>query len=245
MARSTRVAMQCLLPEPLTVSISQWPIARRHAVVRRYVACRPGGRIAVERLGTSRKIAIKFSERIATPAVQITAATRTLAIAPAVDDRTLTWAIPDGDWLTFVADAPSIEIAVRDAMRFVGWGDRPLQGGTFVKTLTVSDLDGTKVLYDVPDLYLQAREESLSQLLFDFHALPFREPATSLVYVRARWLDTSTGSFLTSEPMGYEDASNLYAYAGNDPISMRDPRGEIALVDNLVGGGVSVLIGWA
>jgi RHS repeat-associated protein len=36
----------------------------------------------------------------------------------------------------------------------------------------------------------------------EFQALPFAEPATGLVYARARWYDPSTGSFLTPDPLG-------------------------------------------
>lgn len=60
----------------------------------------------------------------------------------------------------------------------------------------------------------------------EFQALPFSEPATGLIYARARWYDPSTGSFLTPDPLGYVDSSNLYAFAGGDPINGRDPRGE-------------------
>ena len=34
--------------------------------------------------------------------------------------------------------------------------------------------------------------------------------------VRARWYDPSTGSFLSPDPLGYQDSSNLYAFAGGD-----------------------------
>jgi RHS repeat-associated protein len=60
----------------------------------------------------------------------------------------------------------------------------------------------------------------------EYQALPFAEPATGLVYARARWYDPSTGSFLSPDPMGYQDSSNLYAFAAGDPVNGRDPRGE-------------------
>jgi RHS repeat-associated protein len=64
-----------------------------------------------------------------------------------------------------------------------------------------------------------------------FQALPFFEAATGLVYARARWLDPTTGSFLSPDPMGYRDSSNLYAFAGGDPVNGRDPTGEAYWID--------------
>src|SRR3954462_7735564 len=66
---------------------------------------------------------------------------------------------------------------------------------------------------------------SKTKLLTGFHALPFNEPANGLIFARARWYDPSTGSFLTPDPMGYHDASSLYAFAGGDPVNRRDPSG--------------------
>ncbi len=43
---------------------------------------------------------------------------------------------------------------------------------------------------------------------------------------RARWYDPKSGSWLTPDPLGYQDSSNLYAFASGDPVNGRDPRGE-------------------
>ena len=46
-----------------------------------------------------------------------------------------------------------------------------------------------------------------------------------MVYLRNRWYDPATGRFLTQDPIGLAGGVNLYAYAGNDPVSFSDPFG--------------------
>ncbi len=71
-----------------------------------------------------------------------------------------------------------------------------------------------------------------------------REPdATGLVYYRARYYDSSSGRFVSRDPIGLNGGINLYAYVDGNPVNATDPTDEIALVDNLIGAGVNVAIG--
>ena len=52
----------------------------------------------------------------------------------------------------------------------------------------------------------------------------------ALLHLRARYYSPMLQRFISEDPIGFDGGdANLYAYVGNDPVSLRDPLGLIAM----------------
>jgi RHS repeat-associated protein len=129
--------------------------------------------------------------------------------------------LPAPDWATTsqpVFSSSTLPVEVREPL------------ATISSTIAALNPNESKTTtpYDVPNLGLIGTEgnaEIESLLAATFQAQPFAEPFTHKFYVRERWYDPMTGTWLTDDPLGYHDSANLYSFAGGDPVNRSDPDG--------------------
>jgi RHS repeat-associated protein len=93
---------------------------------------------------------------------------------------------------------------------------------------------GRAKLWDLGEQNILCQEEgtgdictpTLSEMAFPFgFNMAWRSPRTGLSNMRARWYSAEMGQFMSHDPLGFIDSTNMYGFASFDPINGWDPWG--------------------
>jgi RHS repeat-associated protein len=90
--------------------------------------------------------------------------------------------------------------------------------------LTYSNQASQHLLYDPWGTLEDSSGISLDETGLGWKGLML-EPGTGLYYVRARWYDSQSRSFISEDPIGIAGGINVYAFGANDPVNYSDPAG--------------------
>ncbi len=90
----------------------------------------------------------------------------------------------------------------------------------------------------VPDLPGYGEPNTTAGLRFRYTGQQLLGPL-NLYYYKARFYSPALGRFLQTDPVGYRDGLNRYAYVGNNPLNRNDPSGLIAADMKLLAGNFS------